>query len=161
MRVGIGYDIHRLVKGRDLYLGGIKIPFEKGLAGHSDADVLTHAICDALLGAAALGDIGNHFPDADPAFKDIRSTVLLRQTADMIEQKGYHVQNLDATVMTEAPKLAPFIMAMRDLLAQTLEVTPGQINIKATTHEGIGDIGKGVAIAALCIAMIDQRAHQP
>ena len=160
MRVGIGYDVHRLVKGRDLFLGGIKIPFEKGLAGHSDADVLTHAICDALLGAAALGDIGKHFPDSDPAFRNIRSTVLLRQTADMIEHKGYRVQNIDATVMAEAPTLAPFMMAMRDLLAQTLEVAPGQINIKATTHEGLGDIGKGEAIAALCIALIDKKALQ-
>jgi 2-C-methyl-D-erythritol 2,4-cyclodiphosphate synthase len=155
MRVGIGYDIHQLVEGRDLFLGGIQIPFDKGLAGHSDADVLVHAVCDAILGAAGLGDMGRHFPDSDPAFKGIRSTVLLQRTADMIKGEGYRVHNVDVTVLAEAPKLKPFAADMCKALAGILEVTPNQINIKATTHEGLGDIGRGAAMAAQCVVLIE------
>lgn len=155
MRIGIGYDIHRLVKGRPLILGGVSIAYEKGLLGHSDADVLTHAICDALLGAAGLGDIGTHFPDSDPQYKDISSLTLLTETCRLVTDKGFQIVNLDATLLAEAPKLAPHRQQMQTQLADTMNLRPTEINIKATTTEGLGVIGKGEGIAAMCIALID------
>lgn len=154
MRVGFGYDIHRLVRDRKLVLGGVTIPFEKGLLGHSDADVLLHAVCDALLGAASLGDIGRHFPDTDPRFKDISSTTILAQTFQMICDKGFSVNNLDATVLAEAPRLAPYCGAMERSIAVLLDIEADRVNIKATTMEGIGAIGKGEAIAAMCVVSL-------
>lgn len=155
MRVGIGYDIHRLVTGRSLILGGVSITYEKGLQGHSDADVLIHAICDALLGAAGLGDIGIHFPDNDPQYKDISSLKLLSQTCRLLTDNGYRIVNLDATILAEAPKMAPHRQKMQTVLADTMNISAADINIKATTTEGLGAIGKGEGIGALCIAMID------
>lgn len=155
MRIGIGHDIHRLVKGRSLILGGVSIAYEKGLLGHSDADVLTHAICDALLGAAGLGDIGTHFPDSDPQYKDISSLTLLTETCRLLSDKGFRIVNLDATLFAEAPKLAPHRQKMQTKLADAMNIRPAEINIKATTTEGLGVIGKGEGIAAMCIALID------
>ena len=155
MRVGIGYDIHRLVKGRPLILGGVSIAYEKGLLGHSDADVLVHAICDALLGAAGIGDIGIHFPDSDPQYKDISSLVLLSETCRLLTEAGHRVVNLDATVFAEAPRLAPHNQEMKTVLAEAMKINPTAINIKATTTEGLGVIGKGEGIGAMCIALID------
>lgn len=154
MRIGSGYDIHRLVSGRKLVLGGVMIPYEKGLLGHSDADVLIHAICDALLGAAGLGDIGLHFPDTDPEYKDINSLHLLSQTAELLRLNGFEIQNVDATILAEAPKLSRFQTAMRHNISETLKIKPGQINIKATTAEGLGEIGRGEAIAAMSVALV-------
>ena len=154
MRVGLGYDIHRLVQGRKLVLGGVTIAFEKGLLGHSDADVLLHALCDALLGAAGLGDIGRHFPDTDPEFKDISSITLLAQTFKMIRDRGFSVDNVDATVVCEAPKLAQHRSAMVSNIARVLELAPGRINVKATTAEGLGPPGRGEAIAAVCVVSL-------
>ncbi len=154
MRIGIGYDLHKLVPGRKLVLGGVPIPFEKGLLGHSDADVLLHAACDALLGAAALGDIGQHFPDSAPEFKDMASAVLLGRTFQMICGKGLSVNNLDATILAEAPKLAPYRRAMEDNLAKLLQVAPECVNVKATTMEGLGIVGRGEAMAAMCIVTL-------
>ena len=156
MRVGIGYDVHRLVTGRKLVLGGVTIPFDKGLAGHSDADVLTHAFCDALLGAAALGDIGSHFPDNDPAFKDISSLVLLEKVCRMIDSRGYTLVNADATVFAELPKLSPYRKQMQKALSQNADVDPERINVKATTTEGLGHIGKGEGIGAMCVALLQR-----
>ncbi|MBW2037644.1 MAG: 2-C-methyl-D-erythritol 2,4-cyclodiphosphate synthase [Deltaproteobacteria bacterium] len=156
MRYGFGYDIHRLVRGRKLVLGGVTIPFEKGLLGHSDADVLLHAVCDALLGAAAMGDIGRHFPETDPRLKDISSINLLEKTFQMIRSKGLFVNNLDATVLAEAPRLAPYSVAMKKNIARVLETGPEQINVKATTMEGLGAIGNGEAIAAMCVVALCQ-----
>lgn len=156
MRIGFGYDIHRLVQGRKLVLGGVRILFENGLAGHSDADVLLHAVCDALLGAAGLGDIGRHFPDTDPQFKDVSSTALLERTFQMISDKGFSVNNVDATIVCEAPKLAPHCPAMESNIAGALELAPDRINIKATTMEGLGAIGKGEAIAAMCVVTLQE-----
>jgi len=155
MRIGTGYDIHRLVSGRKLVLGGVTIPFAKGLLGHSDADVLVHAVCDALLGAAGLGDIGLHFPDTDPKYKDISSLWLLSQTIDLVRRNGYQLQNVDATIFAEQPRLVPYRTAMLDNLAQTLKVDSSLINIKATTAEGLGIIGKGDAIAAMSVVLVD------
>ncbi|MGD8666748.1 MAG: 2-C-methyl-D-erythritol 2,4-cyclodiphosphate synthase [Desulfobacterales bacterium] len=155
MRIGIGYDIHRLVKGRPLILGGVTIAFEKGLLGHSDADVLSHAICDALLGAAGLGDIGTHFPDSDPQYKDISSLTLLTETCRLLTDKGFQIVNLDATLFAEAPRLAPHRQQMQVKLADAMNINPASINIKATTTEGLGVIGKGEGIAAICSALID------
>ena len=155
MRIGIGYDIHRLVKGRSLILGGVSIAYEKGLLGHSDADVLTHAICDALLGAAGMGDIGTHFPDSDPQYKDISSLTLLSETCQRIADKGFRIINLDATLFAEKPKLAPHRQKMQTYLADTMNINPAEINIKATTTEGLGVIGKGEGIAAMCVVLID------
>ena len=143
MRIGIGYDIHRLALGRKLILGGVTIPFVKGLVGHSDADVLVHAVCDALLGAAGMGDIGLHFPDTAPEFKDISSLKLLAETCNMLKEKGYTIKNLDSTIFAEAPRLSPYREAMQNTLAQTIAIEPDCINIKATTTEGLGMIGKG------------------
>jgi len=147
-RSGIGYDIHRLVEGRKLILGGVEIPSERGLMGHSDADVLTHAICDALLGAAGMGDIGRHFPDSDQRYKDASSLALLDAVLALILQHGYDVINVDATVIIERPKLAPYMAAMRQALSEKLRVPPDAVNIKAKTNEGLGDIGAGNAAAA-------------
>ncbi len=155
MRVGIGYDIHRLIIGRSLVLGGVSIAYEKGLLGHSDADVLVHAICDALLGAAGLGDIGTHFPDNDPQYKDISSLKLLSETCRLLIDRGFRIVNLDATVFAEAPKLAPHRQDMQTILAETMNISPSEVNIKATTTEGLGVIGKGEGIGAMCIALID------
>jgi 2-C-methyl-D-erythritol 2,4-cyclodiphosphate synthase len=154
MRVGIGYDIHRLVQDRELVLGGVTIPFKKGLLGHSDADVLLHALCDALLGAAGLGDIGQHFPDTEPKFKDISSATLLVQTVQLIRDRGFSVNNVDATVVCEAPKLAPYRQAMESSIAGVLELAPGHVNVKATTMEELGPLGRGEAISAVCVVTI-------
>ncbi len=155
MRVGIGYDVHRLVKGRPLILGGVSIAYERGLLGHSDADVLAHAICDALLGAAGLGDIGMHFPDTDPQYKDISSLKLLSQTCRMLAEKGFRIVNLDSVLFAEAPKLGPYRQSMQTALGKAMNVAASTINIKATTTEGLGEIGKGKGIAAMCIALIE------
>ena len=155
MRIGHGYDIHRLTTGRNLVLGGVRIPFEKGLLGHSDADVLLHAICDALLGAAGLGDIGIHFPDTDSRFKDAASITLLKSTVDMIRDKGFEIVNIDATIFAELPKLTPYREAIKQSISDALSVSPDRINIKATTMEGMGAIGNGEGIGAGCVALIE------
>ena len=156
MRIGHGYDVHRLVEGRDLILGGVKIPYEKGLLGHSDADVLTHAVMDALLGAAALGDIGKHFPDTDPAYKGADSLVLASHVAALLKQSGYRIGNVDATVIAQAPKLAPHIPAMRANLAAVLGIGLDAINVKATTEEHLGFTGEGLGIAAHAVCLIER-----
>lgn len=155
MRVGLGYDVHRLVEGRDLILGGVKIPYEKGLLGHSDADVLLHAIMDALLGAAALGDIGKHFPDTDPAYKGISSIKLLEHVGALLEQEDYQIINIDATIIAQRPKMAPYIPQMIKNVAQTLKLEENQVNIKATTEEGLGftGTGEGISSQAICSLM--------
>lgn len=157
MRVGIGYDVHRLVDGRKLILGGVDVPFKKGLQGHSDADVLVHAICDALLGAAGLSDIGSHFPDSDPKFKDISSLKLLAKTYEMITKKGVSILNLDTIIFAEKPKLLPYRQTMQKKIAAMIHLEESRINIKATTTEGLGMIGKGEGIAAMCVALVEQR----
>ena len=154
MRIGHGYDVHRLTAGRRLILGGVEIPFEKGLLGHSDADVLAHAIADALLGAAALGDIGGMFPDSDPAFQDADSLVLLRQVAQRLAENGHKIANIDATVLAERPKLAPFIPKMRENLAAACGLETAQVSVKATTEEGLGFTGEGAGIAAHAVCLI-------
>jgi len=154
MRIGMGYDIHRLVAGRKLVLGGIVIPFEKGLLGHSDADVLVHAVIDALLGAAGLGDIGQFFPDTAPEFKDISSLKLLSKTYEMICSKGLTVQNIDVTIFAEAPKLLRYKAAMQKNIAQAIEIEPDRVNVKAKTFEGLGMVGKGEGMAAQCVALL-------
>lgn len=154
MRVGMGYDVHKLVKGRKLILGGIEIPYEKGLLGHSDADVLLHAIKDALLGAVALGDIGKHFPDTDERFRGASSIKLLAEVNNMLKSKGYKVNNVDATIIAQNPKMAPYIEEMRKNIAHTLEVAIDCINVKATTTEGLGFIGIGEGIASQAIASV-------
>ena len=155
LRTGNGYDLHRLVIGRPLVLGGVTIPYEKGLLGHSDADVLVHAACDALLGAAGLGDLGRHFPDSDYRFKDIYSIKLLVRTMTMLREKHYDLVNLDAVVLAQAPKLAPFIAIMQDTMAGALKTEIQRINIKATTMEGLGEIGESRAMAAYCTVLIE------
>lgn len=157
MRVGSGYDIHRLIQGRKLVLGGVVIPFEKGLLGHSDADVVLHALCDALLGAAGLGDIGQHFPDTEPQFKDISSMGLLARTFQMIVDKGFCVNNVDATVLAEVPKLDRHRSAMQANIAGVLRMKPEDVNVKATTKEGLGAIGRGEAIAAMCVVTLREK----
>jgi len=155
MRIGTGYDVHRLISGRKLILGGVVIPFEKGLLGHSDADVLGHSICDALLGAAGLGDIGLHFPDTDPKFKDISSIKLLEKTYKMISKKGFNLKNLDCTVYAQEPKISPFRENMQQNIARAMNVNPNCINIKATTTEGLGMFGRGEGIGAMCVVLIE------
>ena len=155
MRVGIGYDVHKLVEYRDLIIGGVKIPYEKGLLGHSDADVLLHAISDAILGAAALGDIGLHFPDTDERFKGADSLKLLNETGKLIKAEGYSVVNIDATIIAQAPKMRPHIDSMRKNIADALEIDINQVNVKASTEEGLGFTGAGLGIASNAIAMID------
>lgn len=154
MRVGIGFDAHRLVEGRNLVLGGVTIPFEKGLLGHSDADVLVHAINDALLGAAALGDIGMHFPDTDMSYKDISSLILLKKVAELLRDAGFGVVNIDSVICAEKPKLAPYIQKMRQNIAHTLGIAEEKVSIKATTTEGMGYEGRGEGISAQAICMI-------
>jgi 2-C-methyl-D-erythritol 2,4-cyclodiphosphate synthase len=154
MRVGIGYDIHRLVEGRKLILGGVELEFERGLLGHSDADVLTHAVCDALLGAAGLGDIGRHFPDTDERFRGISSLKLLAEVGGLVAGKGYRVGNIDAVVVLERPKLAPRAGEMASNLARTLGIEPGRVNIKAATNEGLDAAGRGEAISAWAVASL-------
>jgi len=154
MRVGSGYDVHRLVQGRKLILGGVTIPFEKGLLGHSDADVVLHAVCDALLGAAGLGDIGQYFPDTEARFKDISSMDLLARTCQLVRDKGFRVNNVDATILAEAPRLDQHRSAMRANIAGMLKLDPSHVNIKATTMEGLGAIGRGEAIAAMCVVTL-------
>lgn len=155
MRVGIGYDVHRLAEGRDLILGGVDIPYERGLLGHSDADVLVHAVMDALLGAAALGDIGRHFPDTDQEYKGISSVRLLEHVSHLLAQKGYTVGNVDATIIAQSPKMAPYIQEMRENVAKALGVSPDQISIKATTEEGLGFTGSGEGIASQAVACLE------
>lgn len=155
MRIGQGYDVHRLVEGRRLILGGVDIPHTVGLLGHSDADVLLHAIADALLGAAALGDIGQHFPDSDPAYKGISSLRLLSHVGALLKENGYRIVNIDATVIAQAPKLAPHIPLMRENIASELGLDVSSINVKATTEERLGFTGEGLGIAAQAIALIE------
>ena len=152
MRIGMGYDVHRLTEGRPLILGGVEIPYEKGLLGHSDADVLLHAIMDALLGAAALGDIGAHFPDTDPAYKGISSLRLLEHVGQLLEENNYVIGNIDATIIAQRPKMAPHIPAMREHVARVLGISLDQVNIKATTEEGLGftGTGEGISSQAVC-----------
>lgn len=157
MKIGIGYDIHRLVDERKLFLGGVEIPYFKGLIGYSDGDVLLHAISDALLGALALGDIGQHFPNTDPAYKDIRSIEILKKTADIVSAKNYIVSNIDTVVIAEEPKIYPFKEKMSETIASILGIDRSRVNIKATTNEGVGAIGKGEAIAAYAVAMLDEK----
>ncbi len=156
MRIGHGYDVHRLVEGRRLILGGVEVPFEKGLLGHSDADVLAHAVMDALLGAAALGDIGKLFPDSDPAYEGADSLALLCRVAQILGEHGYTIGNVDATVLAQRPKLAPHIMEMRARLADAMGTDPGRVSIKATTEEGLGFTGAGEGIAAHAVALIEE-----
>ena len=156
MRIGHGYDVHRLVAGRLLILGGVAIPYELGLLGHSDADVLTHAVMDALLGAAGLGDIGTHFPDSDERYKGADSLHLLGRVVELLSKNGYHVQNLDATILAQAPKLAPYIPEMRQNLAKALGVPVDAMNVKATTEEGLGFTGSGQGMAAHAVVLIEK-----
>ncbi len=158
LRIGFGYDVHRLVPGRPLILGGVQIPFDLGLAGHSDADVLSHAIGDALLGAVAAGDLGRHFPDSDPKFKGISSLILLEQIITVVHDRGYAVSNVDATIVAQAPKLAPHIPAMMRSLAPVLQMQPTDLNIKATTTEGLGFTGQGQGIAAYAVVLVEKLA---
>lgn len=153
-RVGIGYDIHRLVKGRKLFLGGIKIPYSKGLRGHSDADVLLHAICDAILGAAGLSDIGEHFPDKDVRYKGIRSTELLIKVLGLIKKRGFMIVNLDSILIAQAPRISLWRLKIQENIAEVLNLEPQVINLKATTTEGVGDIGRNKAIAAWCVTIL-------
>ena len=154
MRIGMGYDVHRLVEDRELIMGGVKIPYEKGLLGHSDADVLLHAIMDALLGAAALGDIGKHFPDTDPAYKGISSLELLKRVGALLEEKGFLIENIDSTIIAQAPKMRPYIDAMRENIAAALTLDVDYVNVKATTEEGMGFTGTGEGISAQAICML-------
>ena len=154
MRVGMGYDVHRLAEDRKMILGGVEIPYEKGLLGHSDADVLVHAIMDALLGAAGLGDIGKHFPDTDPQYKGISSMKLLSHVAELIRERGYVVENIDATIIAQKPKMAPHIEQMRKNIADTLGLDITRVNVKATTEEGLGFTGTGEGISSQAVVLI-------
>ena len=158
MRIGQGYDVHRLVEGRKLILGGVTVPYEKGLLGHSDADVLVHAVMDALLGAAALGDIGQHFPDTDPRYEGISSICLLEQVGKLLEEQGFVIENIDATVIAQRPKLAPYREEMRENMAKALRVRPDQVGVKATTEEGLGFTGAGEGISASAVALLTRVA---
>jgi 2-C-methyl-D-erythritol 2,4-cyclodiphosphate synthase len=159
-RIGQGFDVHALVTGRKLVIGGVEIAHDKGLLGHSDADVLLHAICDALLGAAALGDIGRHFPDSDPKYKGIDSRKLLRHVAALLGEKGYRVSNVDATIIAQAPRMAPHIATMVANIAADLEVDPGCVNVKATTTEALGFTGRGEGIAAQAICLLEKSGSE-
>lgn len=156
MRIGQGYDVHQLCIGRDLVLGGVSIPYEKGLLGHSDADVLLHAICDAILGAAALGDIGKHFPDTDDRYKGIPSILLLKECMRLLREAGYRLVNLDATVVAQRPKLSPFIPEMAQNIANVTGLSDRSVNIKATTEEGLGFTGRGEGISAMAVVLIEE-----
>ena len=157
MRIGHGYDVHKLVEGRALILGGVDIPYEKGLLGHSDADVLTHAVMDALLGAAALGDIGKHFPDTDERFKGADSIELMKQVAFLLDEKGYRTENIDCTIIAQRPKLAPYIPLMKERLAQAAGIEADRVNVKATTEEKLGFTGEGLGIACHAVALIENK----
>ena len=154
MRVGMGYDVHRLSVGRKLIIGGVEIPYEKGLLGHSDADVLLHAIMDALLGSAALGDIGKHFPDTDPAYEGISSLRLLEHVGKLLDENGYVIENIDATIIAQKPKMRPYIDQMRENIAEVLQVDVNQVNVKATTEEGLGFTGTGEGISSQAICAV-------
>jgi 2-C-methyl-D-erythritol 2,4-cyclodiphosphate synthase len=154
MRVGTGYDVHPLVRGRRLMLGGIEVPFDQGLEGHSDGDAVIHAIIDALLGAAGLGDIGIHFPSSDPGLKGISSLILLQRIRSLLEQDGWHIANVDATIIAERPKLTPYVPQMREAIARALEVETERISVKSTTSKGLGFIGQGQAIAVHAVALV-------
>lgn len=154
MRIGMGYDVHRLVEGRALIMGGVTIPYELGLLGHSDADVLLHAVADALLGAAALGDIGKHFPDTDPAYKGISSVILLERVGKLLEENMYFIENIDATIIAQAPKMRPYIDQMRENIAGALGIRMDQVNVKATTEEGLGFTGEGKGISAQAVCLL-------
>ena len=154
MRIGMGYDVHKLVKERDLILGGVKIPYELGLLGHSDADVLLHAIMDSLLGAAALGDIGKHFPDTDSKYKGISSIELLKHVGNLLTEHNYKIGNIDATIIAQKPKMAPHIPTMRENIASALNISVDQINVKATTEEGLGITGEGLGISSQSICLL-------
>lgn len=154
MRVGLGYDVHRLTEGRDLIMGGVKIPYEKGLLGHSDADVVVHAIMDALLGAAALGDIGQHFPDTDSAYEGISSISLLEKVGALLEEENYVIENIDATIIAQRPKMMPHLLKMRENVARALKLEVNQVSIKATTEEGLGFTGSGEGISAQAICLL-------
>ena len=156
MRIGQGYDVHRLVEGRDLILGGVTVPYEKGLLGHSDADVLVHAVMDALLGAAALGDIGQHFPDTDPAYKGISSIKLLEAVGKLLEEKGYVIENIDATIIAQRPKLAAYRPQMAENIAHALKLPVNRVSVKATTEEGLGFTGTGEGISSQAICAIEK-----
>lgn len=156
MRIGHGYDVHRLTPGRALILGGVEIPYELGLDGHSDADVLIHAVMDALLGAAGLGDIGIHFPDTDPAYKGANSMKLLEKVGEMLKNAGYSVDNIDVTMIAQRPKLSPFIPKMRENIAAVLGLDPGQVNVKATTEEHLGFTGQGEGMACHAVCLIER-----
>ncbi len=157
MRIGFGYDVHRLVPGRKLVLGGVEIPFEKGLEGHSDADVLLHAICDGLLGALGEGDIGRHFPNTDPRLKDISSLKILQAVALKMAQHNFVAENIDSTVVAERPKIGPYVQKMEEKIAQTLNLSSGRVNVKATTSEGLGFTGEGKGIAAYAVVLISSK----
>ncbi|MBU3137938.1 2-C-methyl-D-erythritol 2,4-cyclodiphosphate synthase [Clostridium gasigenes] len=154
MRIGMGYDVHRLVENRDLILGGVTIPYKKGLLGHSDADVLVHAVIDSLLGATALGDIGTHFPDTDPKYKNISSIDLLKEVGILIHTNGYSISNIDSTIIAQAPKMSPHIQTMRENISKALNITLDKINIKATTEEGLGFTGTGEGISSQSICFV-------
>jgi 2-C-methyl-D-erythritol 2,4-cyclodiphosphate synthase len=156
-RCGIGYDLHRLAEGRKLIVGGIELPFDKGPVGHSDGDVLAHALCDALLGAAGLGDIGTHFPDTDPMWKDANSLLFLEHAKKLMDENGFRIEHVDAVVITEKPKLGPHFPKMREALARALGITPDRIHLKAKTNEGVDAIGRGEAIASHVIATLARR----
>jgi 2-C-methyl-D-erythritol 2,4-cyclodiphosphate synthase len=156
MRMGFGYDVHPFVSGRPLILGGIQIPYLYGLKGHSDADVLIHAICDALLGGIAEGDIGRHFPDTDPQYRDIKSTILLKKVVDKVREKGFHPLNIDATIVAQKPKFSDIIPRMVKEIADVLEIEPERVNVKATTTEGLGFTGREEGIAAYAVALVGQ-----
>lgn len=157
MRVGIGYDVHRLIEGRKLILGGVEIPYLKGLDGYSDADVLIHALCDALLGAVGAGDIGELFPNNDPTYQGISSLKLLLEVASLISKRGYSILNVDATIVAQEPRLSPFKEKMRESIAKVLNIEEGDVNIKATTPKGLGDLGRGEAIAAYAVVSINKK----
>jgi 2-C-methyl-D-erythritol 2,4-cyclodiphosphate synthase len=154
-RVGMGYDVHPFVEKRPLILGGVTIPHDQGLAGHSDADCLTHAICDALLGAIAAGDLGRHFPDSDPQYKDVESLQLLKKVTEMVRTKGFRITNIDATIVAQAPRLAPYRTQMEEKIAATVGIEQGRVNLKATTTEGLGFTGRGEGIAAYAVALLE------
>lgn len=154
MRIGMGYDVHQLTEQRKLVIGGVEIPYEKGLLGHSDADVLLHAVMDALLGAAALGDIGKHFPDTEDAYRGISSLKLLQRVGELLEEQCFFIENIDATIIAQAPKMRPYIDRMRENIAQTLGIETGQVNVKATTEEGLGFTGSGEGISAQAVCML-------
>lgn len=161
MRIGMGYDVHRLTEDRKLIMGGVTIPYEKGLLGHSDADVLLHAIMDALLGAAALGDIGKHFPDTDPAYRGISSLVLLKKVGELLEQEHFLIENIDATIIAQAPKMRPYIDRMRENIAEALNIQTDQVNVKATTEEGLGFTGRGEGISSQAICLLTTPYDMP